>query len=237
MATGVNRERRNPLSNMQTESLALIGAVETEVVEREVVVYKDNPNALVRHEDGTMTYKRFAMTSTGMLIPEDVQREELADVAEIIHGFATPIQWIIGDLILATEKVYGDDKYLQIAEQWGYEVKTVQEYASVCRGISIRMENLSFGHHQKVRSLSAEWQVKWLEWARDSGAGSTDLAKAIAEWKREGQAADAQPKPTSFKSAAGLAAKNWKRLEDLDANQRQDLIEMAKEILRRLSSG
>lgn len=229
-----DRLRDKPLSLMGlTDSMLDDGAEVVEVV-REIVV--SDPNAIQRHEDGTMTYKRFAMTSTGMLIPEDVQPEELADVAEVIHGFATPIQWIIGDLILATQKTYGDDKYLTIAEQWGYEVKTVQEYASVCRGISIRMENLSFGHHQKVRALDSDLQVQWLTWARDNGISSTELGKRIAEWKREQKGDDVTPAKNVLKDAAVLAAKNWKKLEKLDVAQKRELIQMAREILRRLDN-
>jgi hypothetical protein len=152
---------------------------EPEVVEKEVIIY--DPNAIQRHDDGTMTYKRFTMTPVGLIVPEDVDKDELRDVAKVIHGVQTSIQWIVGDLMNSMKRIWGDT-YQLVAEELGYEIKTVQEWASICRKVSIRMETLTFGHHQLVAPYPPEDQQRMLEWAANNQASIRDLRKAIANW-------------------------------------------------------
>jgi len=154
-----------------------------QVVEREVVVYQPDPNAIQRHDDGTMTYKRFTMTKVALIIPDDVTSDELFDVGQVVHGLHSSIQWIVGDLMNSMKRIWGDS-YQRVAEQLGYEVKTVQEWASICRNVSIRMETLSFGHHQLVAPYTPDDQRKMLQWASENGASISSLRRAIAEWKR-----------------------------------------------------
>lgn len=175
------RERRNPVApNMIEETMAIIGAPQQDVIEK--LVYQDNPNAIQRHDDGTMTYKRFTLTPIGLHVPEDVEPDELRDVARVIRDLQTSIQWIVGDLLNSMERVWGKS-YQTVAEQLGYEVKTVQEWASICKNVSIRMEGLSFGHHQLVSSYSPEDQHWWLQWAMANKASIATLRKAIYEWR------------------------------------------------------
>lgn len=153
-----------------------------QVVEKEVVVYQDNPNAIQRHEDGSMTYKRFKMTKVGLTVPDDVTADELFDLGQTVYGLQSSLQWIIGDLMNSMQRVWGES-YQQVAIQLGYEVKTVKEWASICRKVSIRMDTLTFGHHQVVAPYEPEEQRQFLEWASHSGATISSLRKAIAEWK------------------------------------------------------
>lgn len=150
-----------------------IGDGEPEVVE---VVPE---NALVKREDGAMTFKRFVMWQTGMEIPADVTKEELLEVGEIIKGLESSIQWVIGDLMNAIEFKWGEG-YQPVAEALGYEVKTVYEWAYVCRKVSIRMEKpLSFGHHQLVAKLPADAQVYWLQQAAEEEWSISQMRKAM----------------------------------------------------------
>lgn len=181
MAPNKKRLSANPLS-LQNMVDKAIGESEPEVIERKVVVYQDNPNAIQRHDDGTMTYKRFTMTATGLYVPEDVEPDELKDVARVIRDLQTSIQWIVGDLLNSMERVWGKS-YQDVAEQLGYEVKTVQEWASICKNVSIRMEGLSFGHHQVVSPYNPDEQQDFLQWAVANKASVATLRKAIYEWK------------------------------------------------------
>lgn len=233
MADPKDRLRANPLS-LGNLTAALV-TLEPEVVEKEVVKYKYDPNSITPRGDGSYLYKRFSLTSTGLLIPEDVKREELEDVSVVIRDFQTSMQWIIGDLINATQKVYGET-YLQTATEWGYEPKTVQEYAYVCRKLSIRMENLSFGHHQKVAGLEPEWQVKWLEWALGSGASVTLLGQEIAKWRNSDQGNDIPP-TKQLKNLTALMVKNWNNLSSLPESDKAALRQMAEEVLHQLGRG
>lgn len=185
-----NRLTNNPLT-LENVVNAAIGDVQPEVIEREVIVYQDNPDAIQRHSDGSMTYKRFTMTPTGLVVPEDVQSDELVDVAKVIIGLQSSIQWIVGDLMNSMKRMWGDS-YQRVAAQLGYEVKTVQEWSSICRKVSIRMEALKFGHHQLVAPLEPDMQWQFLKWAADNSASVSALRKAIAEWKGR----DNLPKPS-----------------------------------------
>ncbi len=181
MASSKDRLKANGLT-LQNMVDAAIGDVQPEVVEREVVVYQPDPNAIQRHDDGSMTYKRFTMTKIGLHIPDDVTPDELMDVGQVIHGLQSSIQWIVGDLMNGMKRIYGDS-YQRVATELGYEVKTVQEWASICRKVSIRMEGLTFGHHQVVAPLEPEYQEQWLQWAVSSGASISVMRQAIYDWK------------------------------------------------------
>jgi len=139
------------------------------VVEKEVVVYEDNPNRLHRHEDGTMVYKRFTMTAVGMVAPEDVTIDELLEVEEVLEGLETSIQWNIGDWYnYATDRnVWGRKYELQPASEVEYKYQTLADYAWVARSIhfSIRNRKLSFSHHRLIAPLSQQLQGLWLEYA------------------------------------------------------------------------
>ena len=179
MAGNKDRLKANALQ-LQNMVNTAIGDGEPEVVEKEVVIYQDNPNAIQRHEDGTMTYKRFTMTAVGLVVPEDVQPDELKDVAVVIRDLQTSIQWIVGDLINSMEFVWGQS-YQNVAIELGYEVKTVKEWAYICRNLSIRMDKLSFGHHQQVASMPSDLQAQWLQWAVENSASITALRQAMAD--------------------------------------------------------
>jgi len=181
MGDDKKRLRANPLA-LENIVNAAIGDVQPEVIEREVIVYQDNPDAIQRHGDGSMTYKRFTMTPTGLVVPDDVQSDELVDVAKVIIGLQSSIQWIVGDLMNSMKRMWGDS-YQRVAAQLGYEVKTVQEWASICRNVSIRMETLKFGHHQLVSPLEPDMQWQFLKWAADNSASVNALRKEIADWK------------------------------------------------------
>lgn len=175
------------LDNLQKRAPTLAGVTaiavgQPEVIE--VIKYEDNPNAIQRHDDGTMTYKRFVMTPVGLHVPDGVRKEELEDVAVVIRGLQTSIQWIVGDLMNSMERVWGNS-YQTVAYRLGYEIKTVQEWASICNKVSIRMEGLSFGHHQLVAPHKPEDQQMFLQWALENKASVNRLRQAIAEWKKD----------------------------------------------------
>lgn len=135
-------------------------------VERIVEVVPEN--ALVRREDGAMTYKRFVIWPIGLQVPDDVTGDELEDVGRVLNQLSSSIQWNVGDWLNAAEHVWGES-YQAVAVNLGYAIKTIYEWASVCRKVSIRMETLSFGHHQVVASHNEEDQRKWLGWAASQG--------------------------------------------------------------------
>lgn len=149
---------------------------------RDIVPRRALADALVKREDGAMVYKRFVLRSIGMEIPSDVTKDELEDVGIFIKGLESSIQWIVGDWANALEFVWGKT-YAEIAAKLGYEIKTIYEWAYVCRKVSIRMEKLRFGHHQAVANLPADAQQAWLDWAVSGGVSVTELRQAMSKGK------------------------------------------------------
>jgi len=144
-----------------------IGDGEPEVIEKEVVVYQDNPNAIQRHDDGTMTYKRFTMTAVGMVIPEGIKEVEWEDVGAALKDLDSAISWNLGDWADYANKAWGKE-YKAIALQFGYEPDTIKVYASIARSMPtlIRNQRVSFAHHRTISKLDdRDLQSAWLNYA------------------------------------------------------------------------
>lgn len=131
------------------------------------VVYHEN--AIQRHDDGTMTYKRFTMTPVGLIAPDDVTTDELLEIEGVLENLETSVQWNIGDWYnYATEQnVWGRKYELQPAPEVDYKYQTLADYAWVARSIhfSIRNRKLSFSHHRLIAPLADDLQMLWLEYA------------------------------------------------------------------------
>lgn len=122
--------------------------------------------ALIPVGDGALQMGGYRLTKVGLVAEESATIETWKQLGGMLFALEGSIQWLIGDWILNGEFQWGQT-YEAMAEQTGYEVKTLREYKYVCRSVhlSIRMDKLSFGHHQLVAKLSQDEQVKWLEWA------------------------------------------------------------------------
>jgi hypothetical protein len=155
---------------------AMIGQAEPQTIEKIVEVVPEN--AIVRRDDGAMVYKRFVMWPVGLEVPEDVTKAELMDVGKVIAGLSTSIQWIVGDWLNAAQMVWGET-YQQVAEELGYSINTMYEWARVCGKISIRIEKLSFGHHQAVAAKPSDIQQYWLSLAVQNEWSVEQLREAM----------------------------------------------------------
>jgi hypothetical protein len=132
------------------------------------IVYQDNPNAIQRHNDGTMTYKRFTLTAIGMAIPDDVSGDEWNDVGTVIKSLESSISWVVGDWAEYANRVW-KVSYAEMAKHFGYEEETLWAYASVCRSVPtlIRNQGVYFGHGRLVAPLykTPDLQFAWLQYA------------------------------------------------------------------------
>lgn len=92
-------------------------------------------------------------------------------------------QWAIADWMLRGEKTLGQRPAYDKAESiTGYSRKTLTEWAYVARNLSIRMDNLSFGHHQAVAALLPEAQKRCLEQAAARGFSVSEV-RQMARWQ------------------------------------------------------
>jgi len=141
------------------------------------VVYHEN--AIQRHDDGTMTYKRFTMTPVGMVIPDGVEEPEWEDVGNVLKDLDSVVSWNLGDWADYANKVFGKE-YKVIAAEFGYEPDTIKVYASIARSMPtlIRNQRVSFAHHRTISKLiDRDLQSAWLNYAAFFGIRVADMKR------------------------------------------------------------
>jgi hypothetical protein len=131
-------------------------------------------------EDGSIQLGLFTLTAKGLITETGVSFDEWQQLGKILQRFEASIQWLIGDWMAYGERVWGQT-YEQVAEETGYNVKSLYQYAWVSRNVdfSIRIENLSFGHHVLVAGLEPEQQRQWLEYALSGDLSISQLRQAM----------------------------------------------------------
>ncbi|MEO1255701.1 MAG: hypothetical protein AAFY41_12595 [Bacteroidota bacterium] len=122
----------------------------------------------------------YLWTSKGLITEGAVSEEDWRFTGEMLQKIDNSIQWLIGDWVnFGAEFNYGDRE--DFAQKLGFKLKTIYEYSHVARNveISIRMENLSFGHHQLVSGMKPKKQKEFLQQAVDNKWSISQLRKAI----------------------------------------------------------
>lgn len=111
---------------------------------------------ITRYENGTLSYRGWNITSTGLVPPDNVTEDDYSEIGRLLLQLEGSLQWLLGDWLKEGENRQWGKTYEQVADEFGYKVKTLQDYASICRHVetSIRIEVLSFGHHQLVAKYS-----------------------------------------------------------------------------------
>ncbi|MEM6280563.1 MAG: hypothetical protein AAF787_00100 [Chloroflexota bacterium] len=140
-------------------------------------------NAITPLGDGAMTLGGWQMTKTGLIAPENISETDYAGFGRALLQLDTSMQWLLGDYIAIGDEYEYGETYKQIAEEFGYSINTLYEYVRVCKAVdfSIRIENLSFKHHQIVASMEPEQQSQWLNHAANEGLSSKALRQAIKQ--------------------------------------------------------
>lgn len=134
---------------------------------------------IVRHDDGRIYFgDRFILSATGVLIADEVTQSELWAFFAGAKKMSIALQWVIGDIFFCAEN-YFHLSYNQIAEKTGYTVRTVEQYIYVMRNVSIRIESLTFAHHQMVAALDDGVQRDWLEKALENEWSVRELDRQI----------------------------------------------------------
>lgn len=132
--------------------------------------------------DGRMHISGFTLTPTGIAeIDPNVSQEQFEQFGTVLRNVHKAMQFLLGDFVNHAMLRYGDDRREQLAEWFGVELKTLYEYCHVAKAVefSIRMENLSFGHHQLVAPMAADDQLRWLKQADENHWSVAALRRAI----------------------------------------------------------
>lgn len=113
--------------------------------------------------------KTGAITDVALRLPPDLPYAQYEALMATLCDRRDKIQWLIGDLILYGEKVYGET-YSQAEAVTGLAYQTLANYASVCSRIprSRRRPRVKFSTHALVASLEPNDQKKWLKLADDN---------------------------------------------------------------------
>lgn len=189
-----NRLNANPIDLMGLTDAMIEDDKAPEIVEVERIVEVIPANALVSLDDGSMQYGSYTLTVKGLMGGEQADEAEWENLGAVLRRLEGAIQWLIGDWFVQAERKWGKT-YEQVSQKTGYAEKTLREYAYVARNVdlSIRMDKLSFGHHQLVAGKSPDEQYKWLAWAESQKASISQLRKALKppappdEWGDEEQ--------------------------------------------------
>jgi hypothetical protein len=144
------------------------------------MIEDEQPAGLIVAPDGAIQIGKFTVTAKGLISDESVLFEEWQQLGELLKRFEASIQWLIGDWMAYGERHWGQT-YEAVAEATGYKIGTLYEYARVARGVdfSIRIEKLSFAHHQLVAGMSPEDQQQWLIYASENDLSVSQMRKAM----------------------------------------------------------
>jgi hypothetical protein len=140
-----------------------------------------------RNADGSLQFYGYQLTSVGVETLDGLYENQWRELGQVLASLQSGIQWLIGDWAAHGENVrYGETA--DFAQLLGLKRDTVHDYTYVARNVefSIRIENLSFAHHQVVAGMEADQQRRWLELAAAEGLSVAKLRRAIKAAQQEG---------------------------------------------------
>ena len=151
-------------------------------------------------------------TRTGLQFLSEIDYQEWREIGDELVKYGTSLQWMIGDWVIAGGAIWGEDVPI-LAERLGLEEGTIHTYTYVASKVhfSIRVENLSFGHHRLVAPYSddREFQRQWLQYAADKNLSVAKMREDMQLASGELPQDDGAPDQTIVESP--LANKDYKR--------------------------
>lgn len=126
--------------------------------------------------DGSILIGAYRLRKTGIEMEQAADFEDWERVGMLLRQMEGALQWMIGDWYVHGEHMWGS-MYSSKAQALGFEQKTLREYAYVARNVqlSIRMDNLTFAHHQVVASEEEQMQLLYLRYAETTGITVANL--------------------------------------------------------------
>lgn len=122
---------------------------------------------------------------TSISFKRDVTKDEWQKVFDACRHIEGCVQFWIGDLLKYREQKWG--MYNDVIEDSGYEKGTLKVIKSVCENVKplIRINTLSFAHHQQVAPLVPEQQKEWLNKASENKWSVRELKDEIRKDSRK----------------------------------------------------
>lgn len=178
--------------------------------------------------DGALNIGAFRCTATGISLPENVvpTDRDMRTLGETLRYMQGSLQWLIGDFAITAEHLRWGDLPV-IAESLGLEYGTLRTYMTVCRSVhlSIRIDNLTFAHHQLVASLPPDQQREALAYALENKLS----VAAFRAWLNPKRQLPAQDDGPDYQAAVRDVRKLL-ALPALTARQRRQLSDSARQL-------
>jgi hypothetical protein len=98
-----------------------------------------------------------ALTSTGLVLPNTITRDQYEALGAALGEVYKVVQWAVGDFITDGEQIFGEDS-AQLIETLGMGEESRLQYARVARTYdrASRRKELSWSHHLAVASVKDE---------------------------------------------------------------------------------
>lgn len=198
---------------------------------------RQQTKTLKLHNDKAMEIDKFRLTPVGLVINGAPTEQEWSSLGEILRRMEASIQWLIGDWLVFGEREY-KETYAKTVEATGYDYGTLRTYAYVCSKVdlSIRIDKLSFAHHQLVApfqlpdgSPDTEKQAEWLQKAVENEWSIAQMREAMS---RKRQIVEPFISPKFDKSLLTLLGE-YKKLEGEQRRRAIEYLERTLEEMRK----
>jgi N6-adenosine-specific RNA methylase IME4 len=138
------------------------------------------------------------LTATSWTPPANMTSEQWKLCAKQFAQMHGASAWWLGDVWASgQDREWGAGQ--EFADEIGVDYGALRTYAWVCRNLSVRIDNLSFGHHQLVASFGPDKQKEWLERAAKEQWTIREMKSALIKVRRRERHADiAQANAFSF---------------------------------------
>ena len=140
--------------------------VERKELKAENEKLRDSLNkALVQVSETDFAFRNFYLTRVGLTLKGDITEDDADALGYALKKVDSALQFWIGDWALLYLDDDMDDNqrgdvYAFLAEKFGIEHKTLNNYASICRALEVsrRRETLTFSHHAELAYLPESLQ-------------------------------------------------------------------------------
>lgn len=183
---------------------------------------------------GTMQIGGFDFTPTGIAIPEDLTPDQWQQLLTVLVNFDTSMQWYIGDAIAYGNAKFGKT-YEDMAKGTRYTKDTLKLYAFVSQSLPplIRVNDLSFAHHQAVASCKTDAEKQ--EWLSKALIG-TDGKKWSVDKLKKAMGYKSKRVPSYVKDFRKLAKIDMENMTDRKATNARRQIANIRDWLNKIES-
>lgn len=122
------------------------------------------------------------ITETGWKLPRNLDEIDWINYGKFLAKLQTGSQWWAGDWWnYGVDRQYGEGAAL--AERAGFDYGAIRVYGVVCGAYELlmRINNVSFSHHQLVANLSHRERSRWLRRAQRDGLSVNQLRALVQQ--------------------------------------------------------